>query len=127
MQSRRSTIAIFGEVPEGVDSKKEEENDDGDPELLDDSEFYQQLLKEFFESCDPDSSEQAFYALRKLQRKKRKYSDQRASKGRKIRYQEHEKLKNFMAREPMNLPSMAPKLFENLFGQQSKKSTPVPG
>lgn len=29
---------------------------DGDPELLDDSEFYQQLLKEFFEAVDPASS-----------------------------------------------------------------------
>lgn len=29
---------------------------DGDPELLDDSEFYQQLLKEFFETIDPTSS-----------------------------------------------------------------------
>lgn len=29
---------------------------DGDPELLDDSEFYQQLLKEFFETVDPTSS-----------------------------------------------------------------------
>lgn len=29
---------------------------DGDPELLDDSEFYQQLLKEFFETFDPNSS-----------------------------------------------------------------------
>lgn len=29
---------------------------DGDPELLDDSEFYHQLLKEFLDSCDPSSS-----------------------------------------------------------------------
>lgn len=29
---------------------------DGDPELLDDSDFYQQLLKEFFETVDPTSS-----------------------------------------------------------------------
>lgn len=29
---------------------------DGDPDLLDDSEFYQQLLKEFFENIDPMSS-----------------------------------------------------------------------
>jgi len=29
---------------------------EGDPELIDDSEFYQQLLKEFLESCDRGSS-----------------------------------------------------------------------
>jgi hypothetical protein len=33
---------------------------DGDPELLDDSEFYQQLLKEFFETVDPSSSGKQF-------------------------------------------------------------------
>lgn len=34
----------------------QETHTDGDPELLDDSEFYQQLLKEFFETVDPTSS-----------------------------------------------------------------------
>jgi len=34
---------------------------DGDPELLDDSEFYQQLLKEFFETVDPSSSGRQFH------------------------------------------------------------------
>ena len=34
----------------------QETRTDGDPELLDDSEFYQQLLKEFFETVDPSSS-----------------------------------------------------------------------
>lgn len=29
---------------------------DGDPELLDDTEFYQQILKEFFETVDLASS-----------------------------------------------------------------------
>ena len=31
---------------------------EGDPELIDDSEFYQQLLKEFLESCDRGASGQ---------------------------------------------------------------------
>ncbi|KAF8412440.1 hypothetical protein HHK36_000404 [Tetracentron sinense] len=57
MQLRRSTVGIFGAVPEVVgDIKEEDANVDGDPELLDDSEFYQQLLKEFFETFDPTSS-----------------------------------------------------------------------
>jgi hypothetical protein len=29
---------------------------EGDPELIDDSEFYHQLLKEFLESCDNGAS-----------------------------------------------------------------------
>jgi hypothetical protein len=39
---------------------------DGDPELLDDSEFYQQLLKEFFETIDPTSSGIFFFYLWQL-------------------------------------------------------------
>ncbi|OUZ99351.1 Apoptosis-antagonizing transcription factor [Macleaya cordata] len=115
MQLRRSTVGIFGG----------DANVDGDPELLDDSEFYQQLLKEFFESYNPASSESAFYALKRLQTKKRKIVDRRASKSRKIRYHVHEKIVNFMAPEPLNLPPMAPKLFENLFGLKNQKTTSV--
>ncbi|KAJ0970622.1 hypothetical protein J5N97_018581 [Dioscorea zingiberensis] len=86
MQLRASSVGVFGKVPEDSDgTSKEDTNMDGDPELVDDSEFYQQLLKEFLESCDPTSSEVAFYALRKMQAKKRKIVDRRASKSRKIR------------------------------------------
>ncbi|KAG8473659.1 hypothetical protein CXB51_035995 [Gossypium anomalum] len=141
MQQRRSTIGIFGAVTEAAnnangerclggvklmeerevaDSQVVEAHPEGDPELLDDSEFYQQLLKEFFETVDPTSSETAFYALKRLQTKKRKIVDRRASKSRKIRYHVHEKIVNFMAPEPMNLPPMAPKLFENLFGLKTQ-------
>ncbi|XP_030527867.1 putative uncharacterized protein DDB_G0270496 isoform X1 [Rhodamnia argentea] len=122
MQQRRSTVGIFGSVPEHVDNtNKEEANAEGDSELLDDSEFYQHLLKEFFETIDPTSSEAAFYALRRLQTKKRKVVDRRASKSRKIRYNVHEKIVNFMAPRAMNIPPMAPKLFENLFGLKTQK------
>lgn len=91
---------------------------DGDPELIDDTEFYQELLHEFLESSDPAAIGN-LYAVRKLQNKKRKVVDRRASKGRKIRYNVHEKIVNFMAPVPMNLPPMAEKLFSNLFGQRS--------
>ncbi|KAK9221250.1 hypothetical protein WN944_009676 [Citrus x changshan-huyou] len=126
MQQRRSTVGVFEAVAVGVDNTKgKEENPDGDPELLDDSEFYQQLLKEFFETIDPTSSESAFYAIKKMQTKKRKIIDRRASKSRKIRYNVHEKIVNFMAPQPMDLPPMAPKLFENLFGLKTQKPASV--
>lgn len=123
MQSRREAVGVFGTVGKQAGSVNEEGNTEGDPELLDDSEFYQQLLKEFFETIDPASSESAFYALKRLQPKKRKVVDRRASKSRKIRYHVHEKIVNFMAPEPMDLPPMAPKLFENLFGLRTQKPT----
>ncbi|KAG8664025.1 hypothetical protein MANES_01G272000v8 [Manihot esculenta] len=120
MQLSRSTIGVFGTVSEQLgNAKGEVASSDGDPELIDDSEFYQHLLKEFFESIDPTSSETAFYALKKLQTKKRKIVDRRASKSRKIRYNVHEKIVNFMAPQPMNVPPIAPKLFANLFGVKS--------
>lgn len=116
MQLRRSMVGVFGEVHNEANSNKEEgANVEGDPELLDDSEFYQKLLTEIIDA----SSETAFYALKKLQTKKRKVVDRKASKSRKIRYHVHEKIVNFMAPEPMVLPPMAPKLFENLFGLQN--------
>ncbi|KAJ8447285.1 hypothetical protein Cgig2_013062 [Carnegiea gigantea] len=121
MQMRRGTVGVFGSVAPHAGKTNEERNAEGDPELLDDSDFYQQLLKEFFETVDPKSSEPAFYALKRLQIKKRKVVDRRASKSRKIRYHVHEKIVNFMAPQPMNLPPMAPKLFENLFGLKTQK------
>ncbi|KAK9273647.1 hypothetical protein L1049_018457 [Liquidambar formosana] len=125
MQLRRSTVGIFGVVSFITPILTGDVHADGDPELLDDSEFYQQLLKEFFETFDPTSSETAIYALKRLQTKKRKIVDRRASKSRKIRYNVHEKIVNFMAPQPMDLPPMAPKLFENLFGLKSQNPTSV--
>ncbi|KAK1424527.1 hypothetical protein QVD17_19857 [Tagetes erecta] len=125
MQQRRSVVPVFGDVSDSTLDKDEATNADGDPELLDDSEFYQQLLREFFETVNAGSSETAFYALKRLQTKKRKIVDRRASKSRKIRYHVHEKIVNFMAPEPMNIPPMAPKLFENLFGLKTMKPSSV--
>ncbi|CAN1167563.1 Putative uncharacterized protein DDB_G0270496 [Linum perenne] len=122
MQLRRSTAGVFGDVSDQASSvNSEATHPDGDPELLDDSEFYQQLLKEFLEKVDPNSSETAFYAVKRLQTKKRKIVDRRASKSRKIRYSVHEHIVNFMAPRPMDLPPMAPKLFENLLGVKTQK------
>ncbi|KAL7233693.1 hypothetical protein ACSBR1_017332 [Camellia fascicularis] len=126
MQQSRSTVAIFGIVPDAESNTKEQDTKvDGDPELLDDSEFYQQLLKEFFETFDPASSESTFYALKRMQTKKRKIVDRRASKCRKIRYNVHEKIVNFMVPQPVQVPPMAPKLFENLFGLKTQKPVSV--
>lgn len=128
MRLNRSAVTLFGNVLEStgnIRTEGESVNGDGDPELLDDSGFYQYLLKEFFETIDPTSSEKAFYAIKRLQSKKRKMVDRRASKSRKIRYNIHEKIVNFMAPQPMNLPPMAPKLFENLFNLKSSSPTSV--
>jgi len=96
-----------------------EEASTSDLEMVDDSEFYQQLLVEFLETSNPGG---LGGIQRRQHTKKRKVVDRRASKGRKIRYNVLEPLVNFMAPEPMELPPMTSKLFSNLFGQ---RATPV--
>ncbi|CAL5380261.1 unnamed protein product [Camellia sinensis] len=104
MQQSRSTVAIFGIVPDAQSNTKEQDTKvDG----------------------DPASSESTFYALKRMQTKKRKIVDRRASKCRKIRYNVHEKIVNFMAPQPVQVPPMAPKLFENLFGLKTQKPVSV--
>uniref|UniRef100_A0A1J3K0N3 Protein AATF n=1 Tax=Noccaea caerulescens TaxID=107243 RepID=A0A1J3K0N3_NOCCA len=121
MQQSRSTVAVFGTVPkEAIEPNQEENQVEGDPELVEDAEFYQQLLKEFFETIDPASSEAAFYAMKKFQTKKRKIVDRRASKCRKIRYNVHEKMVNFMAPRPVRIPPNTADLLKNLFGLKTK-------
>ncbi|XP_074272810.1 uncharacterized protein LOC141596516 [Silene latifolia] len=123
MQMRRETADVFGSAAQQVDSAIEEANPEGDPELLDDSELYHQMLNEFLESVNNTSSEATFYTLKNKQPKKRKVVDRRASKSRKIRYNVHEKIVNFMAPRPVDMPEMAPKLFQNLFGLRTQKSS----
>ncbi|XP_028787176.1 uncharacterized protein LOC114743146 [Neltuma alba] len=102
-------------------SLQQETHIDGDTKLLDDSEIYQQLLKEFFKTVNPTSSEKVLYALKKMQPKKRKLVDHQASKTRKIRYNVHENVVNVMALESTTLPPMVPKLFGDLFGLKSQR------
>ncbi|XP_010457214.1 PREDICTED: putative uncharacterized protein DDB_G0270496 isoform X2 [Camelina sativa] len=121
MQQSRSTVAVFGTVPgESMEPNQEERQLEGDPELIEDAEFYQQLLKEFIETIDPASSEAAYYAMKKFQTKKRKVVDRRASKSRKIRYNVHEKIVNFMAPRPAKIPPNTADLLKNLFGLKTR-------
>lgn len=130
MQQMPSSVHVLGVSPqgpvvektEGSERNAQEVNEDGDPELLDDSEFYQLMLQEFLESTDPTSLGSSIHSMKKMKNRKRKAVDRRASKSRKIRYNAHEKIVNFMAPEPMVLPPMAPKLFSNLFGQHNAQS-----
>jgi protein AATF/BFR2 len=74
-------------------------------ELFDDTDFYQQLLRELISSrtsqTDDLNDASQFASLRHLaQSNKKKPVDNKASKGRKLRYNVHEKLLNFMAPVP---------------------------
>ncbi|XP_065053368.1 protein AATF-like [Rhopilema esculentum] len=96
-----------------------------DPEIFDDDDFYHQLLKEFIErksnilaTDDPVSMGRQWLEIQKLRSKVKKKIDSKASKGRRIRYDVHSKLLNFMA--PVSVGSMNDQsrndLFKSLFG-----------
>ncbi|PFH51040.1 hypothetical protein AMATHDRAFT_143610, partial [Amanita thiersii Skay4041] len=66
-----------------------------DYQLFDDTDFYQQLLRDVIDSKNAGSGADDWIEMQKQQKAKKKV-DTKASKGRKIRYQVHEKLANFM-------------------------------
>jgi len=82
-----------------------------DPDTFDDGEFYAQLLKEFVEAAGGGGA-----AAKARGPKRRKNVDRRASKGRKLRYDVHDKLVGFMARTDSPEPALARQLFGALFG-----------
>lgn len=71
------------------------------PDLFDDSDFYQFLMKEWLEA-NPTRSQDSNLIVKSVQRGKATVAkiDQKASKGRKLRYDTHQKLVNYMV--PMN-------------------------
>jgi protein AATF/BFR2 len=64
-----------------------------DPELFDDTDFYHALLKDLVERKQVDIPMGGEWKPKKAKVEK----DVRASKGRKLRFHEHEKILNFMA------------------------------
>ncbi|KAB2627238.1 protein AATF-like [Pyrus ussuriensis x Pyrus communis] len=114
MQMRKSAVSVFG----AKNTAKGEETQSEAGAQAD------AVTERIFETIDPASSETAFYSLNKLHTKKRKIVDRRASKSRKIRYNVHEKMVNFMAPETMAVPPMLPDL-NNLFGLKKQKAASV--
>lgn len=85
-----------------VQSAKEVEED---AEIFDDTDFYQLLLKALVDQKITESSAGVGaagvrWATAMREAKTKKKVDTKASKGRKLRYQVHEKLQNFMAPNP---------------------------
>jgi protein AATF/BFR2 len=64
-----------------------------DPQLFDDTDFYHSLLKDLVERKQVDITMGGEWKPKKVKVEK----DARASKGRKLRFHEHEKILNFMA------------------------------
>ncbi|XP_053384317.1 LOW QUALITY PROTEIN: protein AATF-like [Mercenaria mercenaria] len=98
---------------------------DNDVEIFDDDDFYHQLLRELIEKktsdvSDPVALSRQWLEIQKLRSKNKKKVDNRASKGRKVRYDVHKKLVNFMA--PVDNCKWSHEarddLFKSLFGKR---------
>ena len=94
-----------------------DEGEAREPELYDDVDFYEQLLKEFLESGN-DASAVGAPSLSK-QVKRRKNVDRKASKGRKLRYHVQEPLVNFMQANDAEVPTWAERVFTQLFASHA--------
>lgn len=97
-----------------------------DANIYDDADFYQLLLKELVDQRSADTSGGGagsaatirFTAVKEA--KAKRHVDTKASKGRKMRFNVHEKLQNFMAPEDRRVweESAIDRLFGTLFGQK---------
>ncbi|GKT71003.1 transcription factor AATF/Che-1 [Colletotrichum tofieldiae] len=104
-----------------------------DPEIYDDADFYQLLLKELVaqRTSDTGNGTAAQPTVRwaaMKEAKTKKHVDRRASKGRKMRFNVHEKLQNFMAPEDRRAweQDAVDRLFGTLFGQKMELSEQAP-
>ncbi|KAJ8522765.1 hypothetical protein ONZ45_g726 [Pleurotus djamor] len=106
-QTRRTKGARLGptlSIPSGHTGKGSlevvEDGDAIDTELFDDTDFYQQLLRDIIDSRGNTSATEDWLTIQK-QKKAKKKVDTKASKGRKLRYEVHEKMQNFMVPVPV--------------------------
>ncbi|CAE7212503.1 unnamed protein product [Rhizoctonia solani] len=77
----------------GTQVSPEADGAEGDAEVFDDLDFYQALLRDVIDSR---TGAEADWMARQRTKKAKKVVDTKASKGRKLRYEVHEKLQNFM-------------------------------
>ncbi|KAG7443661.1 TRAUB-domain-containing protein [Guyanagaster necrorhizus] len=82
-----------------LDNSQNGEEQEHDSEIFDDTDLYQQLLRDVI---DAEKNGTDDWLVVQKQKKAKKKVDTKASKGRKIRYEVHEKLQNFMVPVTIN-------------------------
>lgn len=121
---KRSEYKIVGkeQVIEDSDGRRIQ---DHDSEIYDDDDFYHQLLRDLIEYkssdiTDPIQLSKQWIKLQNMRRKMKRKIDTRATKGRRIRYNVHNKLVNFMAPITINdtwTDHAKDELYSSLFGR----------
>lgn len=121
---KRSEYKIMGKT-ESVDDNEGRRVQEYDSEIYDDDDFYHQLLRDLIEYkssdiTDPIQLSKQWIKLQNMRTKMKRTIDTRATKGRRIRYNVHNKLVNFMAPITVNdtwMDSAKDELYNSLFGK----------
>lgn len=100
-QRKRSEYNIIGKSLPNED-KDDRRIQEYDVEIYDDDDFYHQLLRDLIEYkssnvTDPIQLSKQWIQLQNMRKKMKRKIDTRATKGRRVRYNVHNKLVNFMA------------------------------
>ncbi|CAE6496628.1 unnamed protein product [Rhizoctonia solani] len=109
----------------GTQVSSEVNGAEGDAEVFDDLDFYQTLLRDVIDSRTGTEDD---WMARQRMKKAKKVVDTKASKGRKLRYEVHEKLQNFMVPVPTATwhEEQIDELFANLLGKEIGRMDALP-
>ncbi|TRM65191.1 apoptosis-antagonizing transcription factor [Schizophyllum amplum] len=126
---RRGRAAVVDAKAAAADGNDEAEVQAQDPaDVFDDTDFYQQLLRQVIDSRGAREGAEQDWVQAQRMRKAKKKVDTKASKGRKIRYDVHEKLQNFMVPIPMHHgwhEEQVDELFASLLGKGFEHAMPA--
>lgn len=123
-QLKRSEYKIVGKT-DSVEDDEGRRVQEYDSEIYDDDDFYHQLLRDLIEHksadvTDPIQLSKQWIQLQNMRSKMKRKIDTRATKGRRIRYNVHNKLVNFMAPITVNdtwSDQAKDELYNSLFGK----------
>ncbi|KAI0349658.1 TRAUB-domain-containing protein [Trametes cingulata] len=114
-RKRKDKHARIGHAREAED----DEDEQLDPDVFDDTDYYQQLLRDVIAArggADGQAGEQQWQIQQRERKAKRKKTvDTKASKGRKLRYEVHPKLQNFMVPVPVVVGEWHEEQIDGLF------------
>lgn len=114
-KSESSNLKSAKDSEETSVSKQDMLLKDYDPEIFDDDDFYRQILKDLIESKSFGADAAAIRKqmdIQKMRNKMKRKVDTKASKGRRLRYDVHPKIVNFLAQtQNTEMPDEARKSF----------------
>ncbi|KAI0060943.1 TRAUB-domain-containing protein [Artomyces pyxidatus] len=112
-----------------ADGEAGHDDDQEDIDMFDDADFYQQLLRDVIDARGGGARPGDDWMAVQRQKKAKKSVDTKASKGRKLRYEVHEKIQNFMVPVPLAgggwHEAQIDELFASLLGKGFEGAGPI--